>query len=113
ANGVAIFDSIEPANGDLTRIGVFWIDLKNGRLDPLSDLVDLLRTGPRFVLGRHDPRPEHLHSSPPKVSVFKNGFIRRELIQRHTAAFRSLAVAFVAESSQNRFNGLVKLDRTF
>jgi hypothetical protein len=61
--------------------------VKNRRLNPLSDYVDLLSVGPGLILGRHNAGPKHFESFPPQLAIIQESGIRLEPIERDTAPF--------------------------
>ena len=78
ADGVAVLDAVEPADGDPPGVGVLRVDLEDAvPLIHSSTCADLLGGRPRLALRGHHAGPEHLQAPSSTLRCCRSGRRRR------------------------------------
>ena len=107
-NRVAVFDPVQPPNGDTARIGVFGIDAKRVILDPVFQPLLLFGGRPRFFGGRHDAGPGVFQGVQPKIMAQKR-ITRFQFVKGHAPFAFSITMAIIAVLGENGLDVLAEM----
>src|SRR6185436_16946477 len=105
---VAILRSVEPADRDAARDGLFGIEAEAAGLNPLLQGQLLGRCWLRLVRWRHDVRPCVAQNLQPELRVAQDLVVRRERVKLNARLLRAIAMTFIASTFQNGRNDFLK-----
>ena len=108
ADRVAVFDPVEPADGDAAGVGVRRVDPEGPVLDPVLQEPPLLGGRLRLVGRGHDAGPDVLQDAQPEVAVVQPGLVGLQAVEVHPALLDPVAVTAEAVLLQDRLDLLAE-----
>ena len=106
---ISILDTIEPADCDAARIGVFGVNPENVLFDPGLQSPTFIGRGLRLPFRRHDAGTQILQDLPPQIAFAQQLLIRLELVKGHLPFVHAIAVAVVTILDKDRLHVLPKV----
>ena len=102
-------NAVQSANCNVTRINVGWFYSKSFKLDPALEEVLFFRSGPSFLLRRHEPGARIIQDLEPQIVIGRNVDIRPKLIKSYFPFLHSIHVTVGTIFREERLNGLMEV----